>query len=72
MVVYSDTGTELCGQIDRDVVGYTTQLSHALRPLQGHSAAQISTAASRYVAAQPYSATSTLLFVWSAPGFVDT
>lgn len=32
-VVYIDTGIEVRSQIDRDVVGDTTQLSQALRPL---------------------------------------
>ena len=62
-VVYLDTGTELRGQIDRDVIGDTAQLSQSLRPLHGQSAAQISTAAARYVTSQPYRATSTLLFM---------
>jgi two-component system OmpR family sensor kinase len=61
--VYTRTGTELRNQIDRDVTGDTTQLAQALRPLARESAARISEAAGRYMRAQPYSATSTLLFV---------
>ncbi len=62
-VVYSDTGSELRSQIDRDITSDTTQLSQSLRPFRAASAAQIAVAAGRYVRAQPYSATSTLLFV---------
>src|SRR5205085_10207278 len=40
-----------------------TQLAQALSPLGGKSAAQIARAARRYMQAQPYTATSTLLFV---------
>jgi signal transduction histidine kinase len=62
-VVYNDTGTELRAEIDRDVAGDTTQLAQALRPLRGDSAATVSVDARRYVGAQPFGATSTLLFV---------
>ena len=62
-VVYNDTGTELRTQIDRDITGDINQLGQALRPLAGHSATAVSAAASRYVRAQPYGSTSTLLFV---------
>jgi len=61
-VVYVDTGTELRSQIDRDIVSDTSQLSQSLSALQGQSARQIVSAARRYAGAQPYSATSTLLF----------
>lgn len=63
VVVYQDTGAQIRGQIDRDITGDVTQLAQALRPLAGRTPTQISAAASRYVAAQPYTATSTLLFV---------
>jgi two-component system, OmpR family, sensor kinase len=63
IVVYTDTGSQLRGQINRDVVSDTSQLSQALRPLAGESPAQIEGAARRYLQAQPYTATSTLLFV---------
>jgi two-component system OmpR family sensor kinase len=62
-VVYTDTGSELSSQIDRDLTSDTSQLALSLRPLRGHGAAQVAAAAGRYVQAQPYSATSTLLFV---------
>jgi two-component system, OmpR family, sensor kinase len=61
-VVYINTGSQIQGQIDHDIAGDTTQLAQALRPLEGRSAEQVAAAADRYVRAQPYSATSTLLF----------
>ena len=63
IVVYQDTGTQIRSQIDRDITGDVEQLAQALRPTAGQRPAQISAAASRYVRAQPYTATSTLLFV---------
>jgi two-component system OmpR family sensor kinase len=71
-VVYTDTGTELRGQIDRDISGDTTQLAQALGAARGQSAAQIARLARRYVQGQPYQTTTTLLFVLiprSAPSF---
>jgi signal transduction histidine kinase len=62
-VVYEDTGSELRRQIDRDLAGDTGQLVQALRAVGGQDASQISSAAARYMSAQPYTATSTLLFV---------
>jgi len=62
-VVYINTGSQIRGQIDRDLAGDTTQLAEALRPLAGKSPAAVAVAADRYVRGQPYSATSTLLFV---------
>jgi two-component system, OmpR family, sensor kinase len=62
-IVYNDTGTELRAQIDRDVAGDTNQLAQALGSSGGLSATRLSAVATRYVEAQPYGATSTLLFV---------
>ncbi len=62
VVVYNDTSTQLRGQIQRDLASDTSQLSQSLAPLHGRSAPQILAAARRYVRAQPYRATSTLLF----------
>jgi len=62
-VVYQDTGSQLQSQIDRDITGDINQMSQSLHASHGQSAANISAAAERYVAAQPYSATSTMLFV---------
>jgi two-component system OmpR family sensor kinase len=62
-IVYNDTGTEIRAQIDRDVAGDTNQLAQALGSSGGLSAARLSAVATHYVEAQPYGATSTLLFV---------
>jgi two-component system, OmpR family, sensor kinase len=63
VVVYQDTGTQIRSQIDRDITGDVVQLAQALRPAAGERASRISAVASRYLQAQPYTATSTLLFV---------
>ena len=63
LVVYQDTGAQLKSEIDRDISGDTTQLIQSLQTSSGKSPNSISAAASRYVLAQPYNATSTLLFV---------
>ncbi len=66
-VVYNDTGSQLRGQIDRDLRGDTAQLAQALTAVPGRSAVEISAVATRYIRSQPYSATSTILFA-VAPG----
>ena len=63
VVVYQYTGSQLRGQIDRDISGDTQQLSQTLRPLSAQTALGVTAAATRYMRAQPYTATSTLLFV---------
>ncbi|MBV9606749.1 MAG: HAMP domain-containing histidine kinase [Solirubrobacterales bacterium] len=63
LVVYQDTGSQLEGEIDRDISGDTSQLLQSLQGVRGKSLAQIQAAAIDYVRAQPYTATSTLLFV---------
>ncbi len=63
LVVYSDTGTQLRSQIGRDIANDTGQLAQAVRPLAGESRAQIAAASQSYLRAQPYTASSTLLFV---------
>jgi two-component system, OmpR family, sensor kinase len=63
VVVYESTGSQLRTQIDRDLSGDAAQLSQSLSPLPGDSSAVVSAAATQYVHAQPYRATSTLLFV---------
>ncbi len=62
-VVYVNTGSQISGQINRDIAGDTAQLAQALKPLAGRTGEQIAAAADRYVRGQPYSATSTLLYV---------
>lgn len=63
VVVYQDTGSQLRGQINRDVTGDANQLSQSLTQLRGTTPSQIAAAATRYMRAQPYKATSTLQFV---------
>jgi signal transduction histidine kinase len=62
-VVYQDTGTQLRSQIDRNISADTSELAQAMLPFSGDSPALVSAAAARYVRAQPYTASSTLLFV---------
>jgi signal transduction histidine kinase len=63
LVVYQDTGSQLEGEIDRDISGDTSQMIQSIQTLKGNRPAVISAAAKRYVLAQPYTDTSTLLFV---------
>ena len=48
-VVYQDTGSQLQGQIDRDITGDTSQMLQSLHASQGQSATGIAAAAERYV-----------------------
>jgi signal transduction histidine kinase len=68
VVVYLNTGSQLRGQIDRDIASDTAQLSQSLRALRGRDSAKLLAAAERYMRAQPYRATSTLLFVLGPGG----
>src|SRR5436305_3015650 len=61
-VVYRDTGSQIHSQINRDITSDVHQLDLALRLARGRDPAQLSAAATRYVRAQPYSASSPLLF----------
>jgi two-component system, OmpR family, sensor kinase len=63
LVVYQDTGSQLEGQIDRDLSGDTSQMVQSLQTLHGRSPARIRAAAIDYVRGQSYTATSTVLFV---------
>ncbi len=63
LVVYQDTGSQLQGEIDRDISGDTTQMIQSLQGESGQSPARIRAAATDYVRAQSYTATSTILFV---------
>jgi two-component system, OmpR family, sensor kinase len=62
VVVYRDTGTELRRQIDQEIAGEQSELSHALSTSDDRSPKQIAERATRYIRGQPFSATSTLLF----------
>jgi two-component system, OmpR family, sensor kinase len=67
VVVYNNTGSQLRGQIDRDLGGDTAQLAQAVRAARDRSANRILAAADRYIRSQPYSASSTILFA-ALPG----
>ncbi len=62
-VVYQDTGSQVRAELDREIAGDVRQLALALQPAAGRSPAQISAAATRYVQARPFSASTRLLFV---------
>src|SRR5207248_9380323 len=63
VVVYKDTGAQLRSQIDRNISADTNELAQAMLPFSGDSPALVPAAAARYVRAQPYTASSTLLFL---------
>jgi signal transduction histidine kinase len=63
IVIYGDTGAELRGEIDRDVASDTSQLAQALKGSSRKTSREVAAVAERYVRAQPYGASSTLLFV---------
>jgi two-component system OmpR family sensor kinase len=63
VVIYRDTGSQIRGQIDRDIGGDVAQLGDALRPARGLDASRLARRAEHYVVSQPYTASSTLLFV---------
>jgi signal transduction histidine kinase len=62
VLVYEHTGSVLRAQIDHDIAGDTSQLAKVVGSLGGRGRAHIAAGLSRYVAAQPYTANSTLLF----------
>jgi signal transduction histidine kinase len=62
VVIYNDTGSQISSQIDREVSADVGQLAQALRPAGGRTPAAIAGTARAYLAAQPYTASSTLLF----------
>jgi two-component system OmpR family sensor kinase len=68
LVVYQDTGTQLKTEIDQDISGDTIQMLQSVDALSGQGSARIASAAARYIRAQPYNATSTLLFVLTPSG----
>ena len=62
VLVYEHTGSVLRSQIDHDIAGDTRQLAQVVGSLGGRNRLQVAAGLSRYVAAQPYTANSTLLF----------
>jgi two-component system OmpR family sensor kinase len=63
VAVYGGTGTQLRGQIDSEIAGDAAELAHNLMAGHARTARQLSAAATRYIGDQPFSASSTLLFV---------
>jgi signal transduction histidine kinase len=60
--VYRGTGTQIRGQIDTEISGDARDFAQSLRMAHADSASQISRTAGRYIAGQPFSTSSTLLF----------
>jgi signal transduction histidine kinase len=62
-IIYEQTGDRLRTQIARDVAADSEQLGQSLRLLGAPTRGDLLAAARRYIAAQPFSSFSTLLFV---------
>ena len=62
VAVYRGTGTQLRHQIDSETSGDTRELAHNLVLARARNARALAGAATRYINAQPFSASSTLLF----------
>jgi two-component system, OmpR family, sensor kinase len=67
VAVYHGTGTQLRGQIDREIRGDAGELARSLQMAGARSPQAAYAAANRYVRGQPFAATSTLLFA-TTPG----
>jgi two-component system OmpR family sensor kinase len=63
VATYRGTGTQLRGQIDSELSGDASELTHTLAQVSPRTPARVARAAGAYVRNQPFSATSTLLFV---------
>ena len=63
VAVYRGTGTQLRHQIDAEIAGDAAELAHNLTASDARTPRQLSQAATRYIRGQPFSASSTLLFV---------
>jgi two-component system, OmpR family, sensor kinase len=62
VVVYEQTGTELRAEVDQDVAGDLSQLSQAVRGVRARSPEALLARVGVYLRAQPFGATSSLLF----------
>ena len=67
VAVYRGTGTQLRHQIDSETSGDAGELAHNLTAARARTPQELAEAASRYIRAQPFSASSTLLFA-DVPG----
>jgi two-component system, OmpR family, sensor kinase len=63
VAVYRSTGSQLHHQIDTEISGDALELSRAISSSGASSVAEVRSAAQRYIRGQPFSASSTLLFV---------
>jgi two-component system OmpR family sensor kinase len=63
VAVYRGTGSQLRHQIDHELAGDAAELAHNLTVAHADSTRQLSIVATRYIDNQPFSASSTLLFV---------
>jgi len=63
IAVYGGTGAQLRAQIDSEIAGDAAELAHNLMAGQARTPRRLSEAATRYIRDQPFSASSTLLFV---------
>src|SRR5450631_1677395 len=61
VAVYRGTGTQLRHQIDREITADASELSHTLASSDDRSPLRVARVATRYVRAQPFSASSALL-----------
>ena len=62
VAVYRGTGSQLRHQIDSEIQGDTGELAHALSSARVRSPRAVAAVAQSYIAGQPFSASSTLLF----------
>jgi two-component system OmpR family sensor kinase len=62
VAVYRGTGTQVRQQIDQETAGDAAELAHNLVLAKARTTKELSAAATRYIRAQPFSASSTLLF----------
>jgi two-component system, OmpR family, sensor kinase len=63
VAVYRGTGTQLRHQMDQEIAGDSGELAHSVALAHSSSPARLAAAARRYIADQPFAASSTLLFV---------
>jgi two-component system, OmpR family, sensor kinase len=68
VAVYRGTGSELRKQIDRELAGDASELSQVLRSSEDRRPSEVARRAIRYIRAQPFTASSTLLFAIVAGG----
>jgi two-component system, OmpR family, sensor kinase len=67
IVVYEQTATELRAEVDQDVAGDLSQLSQAVKGIHADTATALLAQITTYLRAQPFSATSSLMFA-AVPG----